>query len=238
MIIDRKKAEQIKEYIAENLENLAALAWKGYLAEGRGAIVDKDGKAFYLAQNARPDCLSEQFAQNGHVYPSAREAHWVQTYDPHKAFVYILVHPDGGSSGYHLQPVPGPPETYAEQQAEVNTEGALPDMMPAVCDFCCERPPVKYFECPSFPLEFPGLDLPSELQPTSLGDWAACSECAALVESEDHAAIVEHGLRKCERLVGAPLSVDERAFYLEVENRNVRRFFDLRTGRVSKMLEL
>lgn len=59
------------------------------------------------------------------------------------------------------------------------------------CDFCSAEPALEGFITPDFVLqEVPGV------QRVSVGGWAACKECAALVHAGDEKAVAERSLKR------------------------------------------
>lgn len=93
---------------------ISALAWHGYLTEGRGAIQFNDleptlGKTmmFYVSE--------QQLQSHPLRWPTVHEAEMVQTYDPETTVV--LIFPRLGGNGFHSCYgcfVPPPPAAYQQ----------------------------------------------------------------------------------------------------------------------------
>lgn len=93
-----------------------------------------------------------------------------------------------------------------------------------VCDFCSSAPSWRY---PAKDFRMEGDGKPPAV---SQGDWLACDECAALIESNDREALRQRGLKTPmgEMLVGV---VGQKQALSEVRQIH-ERFFKNRSGRV------
>jgi len=68
------------------------------------------------------------------------------------------------------------------------------------CDFCSDVPVATHYEVPGFrvDLDDPGVIAYSE------GPWAACAECAALIDKGDRRGLAERAARRLGPLYGIP----------------------------------
>lgn len=124
--------ESHAEFIALNWELGAALAWKGYREEGRGAVVVFSDKAksewermpwgtlwdFSVTPAA---WISDQAMQEARQSWPPDEARMIREYDPNIEVVTIILRDDGGVSSYRMfmPGHPSPPEAYELMQEEL-----------------------------------------------------------------------------------------------------------------------
>lgn len=119
----KKQIVRHKDFIAANMESIAAEAWKGYQVYGRGAVViwEKEwihqpagilgfARTTYLSERS-PGAQEVRDARHGQLWPSEKEAMWVQTYDAEHEMLVLIVREDGNPSSYRLiVGNPTPPE--------------------------------------------------------------------------------------------------------------------------------
>lgn len=110
--------EQIHtQYIVENWEQLAPLAWRGYLEQGRGCIVieaaDKSREGYLMVYY-----LSEQTLREREVWDLHPVSEPILEYDPNEEIVVLFRLPDMQQPVYkiNIPDAPKPPEIYLEQQ--------------------------------------------------------------------------------------------------------------------------
>ena len=98
-------------YIAERWELLAAIAWKEYIAHGRGALIlepdeERDWDATYMPlQECDSNTVTKELAD------------MVRLYDPNSQIVAVFISPPQYTNGYlgGLTPErPSPPEAYKQ----------------------------------------------------------------------------------------------------------------------------
>ena len=120
-------------FIVLNWDLAAAAAWKGYLKQGRGAMVidvnrAKDpppGTPYYFGETPGA-FISQRMARRlggGWDWPDFERM--VRQYDPNTEVVFMFLRADGGSSGYRVN-LPGrmtPPAAYAARRGEIGDLG-------------------------------------------------------------------------------------------------------------------
>ena len=110
-----KSHEPRKEWINENWEPIAGLAWAGYLEGGRGAMLidfeELEGDEMNVMYFSENDIQS-----TFEGWPDPQLAELVEKYDPETEIVVIFRHPEEETSYYRLgSPNVPPPSAYKSQ---------------------------------------------------------------------------------------------------------------------------
>lgn len=124
-----KRSRHIR-FIQANFDQLAAMAYKGFLEKGKGMLVldEQDFaekpigvlvkfRAGYVAEG------SQEFKAMGEKWPGdGKEAGWVKEYDPARSVLFCFSRKDGGVSSYRVHGVPGhsPLECYGRSRGKMN----------------------------------------------------------------------------------------------------------------------
>jgi hypothetical protein len=98
----------VDEYMRVNLKKHAAIAWKGYLSNGRGAVItrihfpDNDASKAVIGQSLEYRS-EDDLLVNGCSGDPIDE---VRRYDPRTEVVALAIWPDGGVSISRVGPLP------------------------------------------------------------------------------------------------------------------------------------
>lgn len=103
-------SQRHRAFIAANWEALAALAWRGYLRSGRGAL--QVPESLFIAAPPGDILLAHVDYVHRPVDPIADV---VRTYDPEREIVCTITGSDGGTSRtYQLRGPVSPPDAYEQ----------------------------------------------------------------------------------------------------------------------------
>ena len=125
-MIKEQRIAKHKDFAKANWRLLAAFAWEHYLAEGRGMVVVPEDD-FVHADRPQYALLRVRYvpAESPEIksmpdWEDGKEQGWLETYDPERKVIVLIVRPGGGTSGYLLGANPPPPECHAIDKCKEN----------------------------------------------------------------------------------------------------------------------